>query len=109
VHVAHPKTKVGNEVRFEIMKYTLLALMLGLSIGIVQVPALADTWFSRYDINNDGYWSYPEYYRAERSWEFRHPRVERLNDLEMHRVFRQYDADQDGLVRRTEIEHYRNW
>jgi Ca2+-binding EF-hand superfamily protein len=79
-------------------------------LGGFQLPASADTvWFKTYDVNGDGLWSYPEYYKAEEHYMLVHPRAQRLTVKEIRRHFDDLDADHTGFVKIEQVRTLHDW
>jgi hypothetical protein len=86
-----------------------LAGLLCLTLSSVQLPALAQDWFDRYDVNHDHQWNYVEFSNAHHDWA-RHHRTERIiNDIELRNQFNTWDPDNRGYVVRENVSTFHNW
>ena len=85
----------------------LMALTL-VSLGSLQLPALADPWFDRWDHNHDSRWDYNEFRAANHDyWKAHQEKV--LADKELRRAYRHLDTDHNGYVTVQEVKTYHNW
>jgi len=92
------------------MKKLALASLILAMFGASQVPASADTiWFKSYDVDHDGYWSYPEYVQAETHYYTTHPKVTRITTEEMRRNFDTLDSGHTGMVKVEQVRTIHDW
>jgi Ca2+-binding EF-hand superfamily protein len=85
----------------------LMALTL-ISVGSLQMPALADAWFDTWDHNHDGKWDYNEFRGANQEyWKAHHEKV--VADRELRNAYNRMDADHDGFVTVENVRTYHNW
>jgi Ca2+-binding EF-hand superfamily protein len=85
----------------------LVALSM-IALGSLQLPALADPWFDRWDHDHDGKWDYNEFKAANRDyWRAHHEKV--LADRELRAAYKHLDADHDGYVTVEDVKTYHHW
>jgi Ca2+-binding EF-hand superfamily protein len=85
----------------------LMALTL-ISLSSLQLPALADVWFDRYDHDHDGKWNYNEFKAANQAyWRAHHEKV--LADRALRDEYKALDADHDGYVTVENVRTYHHW
>jgi hypothetical protein len=95
------------------MKIKLAAL--GLSLLVVagmgiQTPSFADdVWFSKYDRDHDGHWTWNEFNAAHRDWMRRHRDAERISNAELRKQWDTWDADHHGWVTVDHVRTYHHW
>jgi Ca2+-binding EF-hand superfamily protein len=88
-------------------QFALLVLTL-ISLGSLQLPALADPWFDHWDRDHDGRWNYNDFRAANRAyWAAHHEHV--LADQALRRAYRELDHDHDGYVTVEDVRTYHHW
>jgi len=88
-------------------QFALMALTL-ISLGSLQLPALADPWFDRWDRDHDGRWAYSDFQAANRAyWRAHHEKA--IADAELRAAYRKLDADHDGFVTVEDVRTYHHW
>jgi len=92
---------------------TKLALLTALAFTItgMSLPAKADSddWFKKWDHNRDGRWSWNEFRKAHYDWWRAHHDERRLNDHELHEMYRKFDRDHDGYVCPDDVRGFHHW
>ena len=88
-------------------QFALVALTL-VSLGSLQLPALADPWFDKWDHDHDARWNYAEFKAANDAyWRAHHEKV--LADRELRRAYAHLDRDHDGYVTVEDVRTYHHW
>ena len=78
-------------------------------LGALQVPAMADPWFDRWDHNHDGHWTYNEFVRAHNDYWKHHRDEKRLNDAELRAEWDRRAAAHHEWVSAEDVRDFHHW
>jgi Ca2+-binding EF-hand superfamily protein len=88
---------------------TLAAFLFAVFAGAQTAAKADDVWFSKYDKDHNGQWTYAEFKRAHSDYWHHHRHDPRLTDAELRSKFDGLDAEHHGWVTVEQARSFHNW
>lgn len=99
----------NSSIGVSLKKQIALFALVSLSLGMLQLPSFADSdkWFSQYDHDHDGKWTYNDFRAAHMNYWKHHHDEKRWNNDEMQAHWK--ELNHDGYVTTDQVRTLHHW